>query len=460
MHIQSESMWNRPLIADTIQETLCQGSRHPNGARSKELVGGTILSENYDLRLTEFIAYSDSDATEHSGPSPPPNKLSSSSASLAAPTGSAKTLSGHYTILINLATAAARKTPHSASCALSNMTPPQNGSATNEPAADNHTAPASSTLTPPGSRPATPKKLPPDLSRLFANHGLDQLENNTTTRNSPSPSHTSQSSSTPRRAKMLSRSATFPGRDAVASTSQSISADAGPILSPISRSRTSTVQKTASWPMLSPSPSKSDGSPVTNLQRASEMQHDAPLSRPTLRTYSASRSFLVPLSSATPGDHPSLQTDDLESQDAIQHESYADLRKKYRVDLSSDDDMETGISGPVDLKNISELRDKGENRRFMDDMGYLLEGLAPKMSIAVKRLRYWIALHPSRSLTPVSCSAIKLVDNMGDLNYIKRAKSCDAVGTAWDALEAAGDGDKVCRFPIISKPSGALHCGL
>lgn len=58
------------------------------------------------------------------------------------------------------------------------------------------------------------------------------------------------------------------------------------------------------------------------------------------------------------------------------------------MDLSSDDDMETGIAGPIDLKSIGELRDKGENRRFMDDMGYLLEGLDQQMTIAVKRLRY------------------------------------------------------------------------
>lgn len=50
--------------------------------------------------------------------------------------------------------------------------------------------------------------------------------------------------------------------------------------------------------------------------------------------------------------------------------------------------MESGIAGPIDVKSIGELRDKGENRRFMDDMGYLLEGLDQEMTIAVKRLRY------------------------------------------------------------------------
>jgi hypothetical protein len=286
------------------------------------------------------------------------------------------------------ATAAAEKAPYIKSGGPSNAAPSQDRFISNEPEGDTHTlAPASPTRAPSGSWSATPKKHPRDLSQIFSSHGSDQSKNQTLP-SSPSPSRSS--SSTPRRAKMLSRSATFPSREPNASMRRSISADPSPILSPIPRSRTSVVQKTASWPMLSPSPSKSDAPP----QRAGEGQNDtvldAPVPRPTLRTYSASRSFLVtvPLSPTTSRGESSLRNDDLESQDAIQHESYADLRKKYRVDLSSDDDMDTGISGPVDLKTIGELRDKGENRRFLDDMGYLLEGLAPRMSIAVKRLRY------------------------------------------------------------------------
>jgi Wings apart-like protein regulation of heterochromatin len=57
------------------------------------------------------------------------------------------------------------------------------------------------------------------------------------------------------------------------------------------------------------------------------------------------------------------------------------------VDVSSDDEIGEGLMGPLDLKSISELRDKGENRRFLDEIGYLLEGLDSKMTIPVKRLR-------------------------------------------------------------------------
>ena len=40
-----------------------------------------------------------------------------------------------------------------------------------------------------------------------------------------------------------------------------------------------------------------------------------------------------------------------------------------------------------DLKSISELRSKGEFRRFLDDMGYLFEGLDPQVAVNVRRGR-------------------------------------------------------------------------
>ncbi len=57
------------------------------------------------------------------------------------------------------------------------------------------------------------------------------------------------------------------------------------------------------------------------------------------------------------------------------------------MDASSDDGVDEGLLGPLDLKSISELRDKGENRRFLDEIGYLLEGLNPDMTVSAKRLR-------------------------------------------------------------------------
>lgn len=40
-----------------------------------------------------------------------------------------------------------------------------------------------------------------------------------------------------------------------------------------------------------------------------------------------------------------------------------------------------------DLKSISELRSKGESRRFLDEMGYLFEGLHPEGALGVRRGR-------------------------------------------------------------------------
>lgn len=41
-----------------------------------------------------------------------------------------------------------------------------------------------------------------------------------------------------------------------------------------------------------------------------------------------------------------------------------------------------------DLSTITELRSKGEARRFLDEMGYLFEGLEPGMAPSVLRSRH------------------------------------------------------------------------
>lgn len=238
----------------------------------------------------------------------------------------------------------------------------------------------------PTDKPAieAPRKLLKDFSKVFATH-TPGAEN--PARRRPSPAQTLTSTpTTPRKAKMLGRSATLPDSEAFPSGSRAPSTPQSSINSSPARSLSSTIQKTSSLPNLQPTPSKSaDGETPT------AESHLPP--RPTLRTYSSTRSFLAPLQmSFTEGDEePSEEADNIESQEEFHHESYADLRKKYRIDLSSDDDMDTGISGPLDLKTVGELRDKGENRRFMDDLGYLLEGLASNMTLAVKRLRYDIS---------------------------------------------------------------------
>lgn len=151
----------------------------------------------------------------------------------------------------------------------------------------------------------------------------------------------------------------------------------------------------------SPSPSPSKHQPITSTHA---------------RTYAGkSRSFLVelPTSHLSSLDQSGLDVQvDAEpdgfGQDEVR-ESYADLRERWGVDNSDDDPRPvspspsprkgTGkASAPPqasalpngmmnDLKSITELRSKGESRRFLDEVGYLFEGMEPNTAIGVRRAR-------------------------------------------------------------------------
>lgn len=96
--------------------------------------------------------------------------------------------------------------------------------------------------------------------------------------------------------------------------------------------------------------------------------------------------------------------------DTEPHDSYADLRSRWGIDLSEDDpqpyqDEEIAAPTPLrrnpselsqpslptgmmnDLKSITELRSKGESRRFLDEVGYLFEGLDSSSAIGLRRAR-------------------------------------------------------------------------
>lgn len=45
----------------------------------------------------------------------------------------------------------------------------------------------------------------------------------------------------------------------------------------------------------------------------------------------------------------------------------------------------------VDLPTMTELRARGENQRFLDDLGYIVDGLQDEL-LEVKRSRYVLAL--------------------------------------------------------------------
>lgn len=111
----------------------------------------------------------------------------------------------------------------------------------------------------------------------------------------------------------------------------------------------------------------------------------------------------LPTGESGPADTSSQMLDDAafeasqeEDIDTVR-ESYTDLRIRWGVDNSEDDPYPpTGKDGDTstlppnmmnDLKSISELRSKGETRRFLDEMGYLFEGLDPLGAIGVRRGR-------------------------------------------------------------------------
>ena len=97
-------------------------------------------------------------------------------------------------------------------------------------------------------------------------------------------------------------------------------------------------------------------------------------------------------------------------------ESYTELRQRWGIDGSEDDPRpvspqaspspkrkgkgksaakQVPVEQPVrlfngminDLKSITDLRSKGESRRFLDEVGYLFEGLDINCSIGVRRGR-------------------------------------------------------------------------
>lgn len=148
----------------------------------------------------------------------------------------------------------------------------------------------------------------------------------------------------------------------------------------------------------------------------------APLST-TTRTYAGkSRSFLVAMPTSGLSASNGILPD--EEDDYSTRESYSTLRTRYGVDNSEDDpypapvlaspsrssatstpsgsprkgkgkasqdaqqmmQIPNGMMNP--LKSITELRSKGESRRFLDEVGYLFEGMEAAGGVGLRRARY------------------------------------------------------------------------
>ena len=174
------------------------------------------------------------------------------------------------------------------------------------------------------------------------------------------------------------------------------------------------LDRTPSLPNLPSSPSNSSDKYATLSQLPTPIAPPLiPSFKPkTTKTYAGSfRSFLVPLPA---GSSSNLVSQGTESRDDEfdSRESYNSLRSRWGVDNSEDDPYPisplstsnsaspnvspskgrpkaTAPSGAMNpLKSISELRNKGESRRFLDEIGYLFEGMDKSGGIGLRRARY------------------------------------------------------------------------
>ncbi|KAI0031962.1 hypothetical protein K488DRAFT_86339 [Vararia minispora EC-137] len=259
--------------------------------------------------------------------------------------------------------------------------------------------------------------------------------------------------------RMLARTRTEPTPDTGASALQSLISSVSPNVlaqDPSQATETQPIDDTDSLPSAPPRP-----------QAGSMVQQSN-----GIRTYAGhSRSFLQATSV--------IDVDDL---DAPIPESYTDLRVRWGVDYSDPDPLlpsrsPTPSTPPMgygsakgrgsgemkgkggaksrgkgkpheipkrrsdlapnmmnDVRSITELRTKGEARRFMDEVGYLFEGMGEDASIGVRR-----------------GSALEIVTKLCDTDFARRAKATDFLNRAWNVLRmaGAGDGDRVLNAILV-----------
>ena len=201
-----------------------------------------------------------------------------------------------------------------------------------------------------------------------------------------------------------------------------------------------------------------------------------PLPSRNIRTYAgSSRSFLMAL--PVPDADPLNTVED----DTELHESYADLRTRWGIDISEGDPQpyqDEQVTAPTalrrnvselsqsslptgmmnDLKSITELRSKGESRRFLDEVGYLFEGLDGSSAIGLRRARC-VIIHFLELVLMYDCSAFEIVNKLCDLDFNRRAKTSDFYIHTWEKLWAAraGTSDKA-RARLHSQLLGLSFC--
>ena len=235
------------------------------------------------------------------------------------------------------------------------------------------------------------------------------------------------------------------------------------------------LERTPSLPNLPSSPSSR---PDTHTQPSTAIPPLVPnFKSNTTKTYAGSfRSFLVPLPVANTSN-PVSQGMECRDDEFDSRESYSSLRSRWGVDNSEDDPypnvslastsnsaspnvspskgrLKASVEAPIGmmnpLKSISELRNKGETRRFLDEIGYLFEGMDKSGGIGLRRARYAFFFRPSHRLKSI-CSALQITTKLCDAEFVRKAKAVDFFSRTWDAfLDAgAGKGKDVVRFSFL-----------
>ncbi|WVF71292.1 hypothetical protein IAT40_006095 [Kwoniella sp. CBS 6097] len=158
------------------------------------------------------------------------------------------------------------------------------------------------------------------------------------------------------------------------------------------------------------------------------------------RTYGKTRTMLSEVSKVDL-ELSKLKSGEEVNETVAPEESYAELRDRFEIDNTT---LERTGSGSGNLmselllakapQTVSDMRSKGENRRFMDELNYLIEGISdPTSGAAFKRT-----------------SAVDILKNMLDEAWLAKMMICGQVETVWESFygargeEGAESMDAIC----------------
>ena len=254
-----------------------------------------------------------------------------------------------------------------------------------------------------------------DLSDIFSFATADSVAG---------PSRSAQKSQSSLARRMLGRSRTESSVISISSTSEQGASE--PNSTPVTPKKLRPFSSDSAIGSPSQSPSRAKSSEDVSSPGVGVRPTPGNASS-SVRTYAGkSRSFLVALppsqaasigidATAATADSTSIFADNPED-DFEMRESYTELRQRWGIDGSEDDPRPVSphqspspkrkgkgkgvprhppvepirlFNGMInDLKSITDLRSKGESRRFLDEVGYLFEGLEGRCTVGVRRARW------------------------------------------------------------------------